>query len=158
VSGPVVTFDFATWTGVFPEFAACTEAQGQSWFNRASFLCTNDTSNPANATPGMLQDLLYLLTSHIGWLNAPRDGAGNPAATGQPASPIVGRIATASEGSVSVGAEVDDMGSAFPMAGWYLSTRYGTEYLAATACFRTALYAAHPTVVPGPPYTGRRFY
>src|SRR5580692_5928690 len=88
---PVVTFDFPTWIGLYPEFTAVGSTLGASYFLRASFLCGNEACNPANAVPGMLQSLLYLLTSHIAWLNAPRDANGNPAATGQSASPIVGR-------------------------------------------------------------------
>lgn len=148
---PVVTFDFATWSGLYPEFSACSPTQGQDWFNRASFLCGNEPSNPANRQPGMLQSLLYLLTSHIAWLNAPRDIKGNPAATGQPASPIVGRINTASEGSVSVGADMGDVTAGSPSQPWYMTTRYGAEYWAATAFVRTARYVAYPGF-------GRGFY
>ncbi len=151
---PVVTFDFATWTGIFPEFSACSSAQGQSWFNRASFLCGNEACNPANRQPGMLADLLYLLTSHIAWLNAPRDAKGNPAATGQPAPPIVGRIDQASEGSVSVHADMGDVNAGSPSQAWYMTTRYGTEYWAATAFVRQAVYVALPTIIPGPVYPG----
>jgi hypothetical protein len=151
---PFVTYSFADWTAIFPEFANCSTAQGQSWFNRASFLCANDACNPAACTPGMLADLLYLLTSHIGSLNAPRGPDGNPAATGTPASSIVGRINTATEGSVSVGADMGDANAGSPSQAWYMQTRYGAEYWAATAGFRTARYVAQPTVVAGPVYPG----
>lgn len=151
---PFVTYSFTDWTTAFSEFANCTAPQGQGWFNRASYICENSPRNPAACTPGFLADLLYLLTSHIAWLNAPRDAQGNPAATGVPASPIVGRINTATEGSVSVGADMGEANAAFPTASWYLSTKYGAEYLSATAGFRTARYVAEPTIVPGPVYPG----
>jgi hypothetical protein len=157
VSTPVVTFDNPTWIAMFPEFSAVGATLGLSYFNRASLLCANDASNPANANPGMLQTLLYLLTSHIAWLNAPRDANGVPAATGQSASPIVGRINTASEGSVSVGADMGDASAGSPSQPWYMQTKYGAEYWAATATFRTAIYAANPTCVPGPFYPGFPF-
>lgn len=151
---PVVTFNFQTFVAIFPEFANVNQTAAASWFNRASFLCGNEACNPANRQPGMLQDLLYLLTAHIGWLNAPRDASGNPAATGQPASPIVGRINTASEGSVSVGADMGDATAGSPSQPWYEQTKYGAEYWAATAFVRTARYSAMPTIIPGPVYPG----
>lgn len=151
---PPVTFSFADWTAIFPEFAGTNPTAAQNWFNRATFLCGNEACNPANRQPGMLQDLLYLLTAHIAWLNAPRDASGNPAATGAPASPIVGRINTATEGSVSVGADMGDADAGSPSQAWYLTTRYGAEYWYATAFVRTARYAALPTIVPGPVYPG----
>jgi hypothetical protein len=149
---PFVTYSFMDWTGAFGEFSNCSPAQGQGWFNRASILFDNSACNPAACTPGMLSTLLYLLTSHIAWLNAPRDANGNPAATGAPSSPIVGRIDQASEGSVSVHADMGDADAAFPTASWYLSTKYGAEFVAATAGFRTAIAVSQPTFVPGPVY------
>lgn len=151
---PVVTFDNAEWIAGFPEFTNVGAPLGQRYFNRASFLCGNEACNPANRQPGMLADLLYLLTSHIAWLNAPRDAQGNPAATGSPASPIVGRISQATEGSVSVSTDMGDATAGSPSQAWYLTTRYGAEYWYATAFVRTARYVAQPTVVVGPVYPG----
>lgn len=152
----VVTFSHAIWIGLYPEFAACSEQQGQNWFNRASFLCGNEACNPTNGVAGMLESLLYLLTSHIAWLNAPRGANGQPAATGKPASPIVGRIDQATQGSVSVHADMGDSTAGSPSQPWYMQTTYGAEYWAATAGVRTARYVALPTVVAGPanPYFG----
>ena len=151
---PPVVFDYPTWVGQFPEFANCSSPQGQGWFNRATLLCADWPTNPANCPPAMLQTLLYLLTSHIGWLNAPRDLNGNPAATGLPASPIVGRINTASQGSVSVGADMGDANAGSPSQAWYEQSKYGSEYWAATAGFRTARYIGPPRRFFGQVYTG----
>ena len=137
---PVVTFDNGYWGTNFPLFANVGQTLGQSYFNRASFLCANDGWNPVNCTPGALQNLLYLLTCHIAWLNAPRDANGNPAATGSPASPIVGRIDQATEGSVSVHADMGDATAGSPSQPWYMQTTWGAEYWAATAGVRTARY------------------
>lgn len=145
---PPVTFDFATWSGQFAEFAACTQAQGQGWFDRASLICANQLCNPANWPTATLQTLLYLLTSHIAWLNAPRDANGNPAATGAPPPPVVGRINSFSEGSASGGADMGDANVGSPSQAWYMQTKYGAEFWASTASFRTAQY------VPGPRFFG----
>lgn len=155
---PVVTFDFKTWIGQFAEFGACTPPQGQGWFNRATAICDNSACNPLfglDGTGQILSTALYLLTSHIAWLNAPRDGSGNPAATGQPASPIVGRINSAGEGSVNVGADMGDATAGSPSQPWYMQTKYGAEYWAILAPTRTAVYSARPTIVAQPWYIGR---
>lgn len=155
---PAVTFVFADWIAQFGEFSAVNPVAAQAWFNRATNFCSNDTCNPAfvnDPTGATLTGLLYLLTSHIAWLNAPRDANGNPAATGAPASPIVGRIDQASEGSVSVHADMGDVNAGSPSQAWYMTTRYGSEFWYATAGIRTAFYVAQPTIVPGPPYFGR---
>jgi hypothetical protein len=153
---PPVTFVFADWAAAFPLFANCDPTMAQSWFNRATFLCGNLPSNPTNCVPGMVQNLLYLLTAHIAFLNAPRDGSGNPAATGTPAPPIVGRINSASEGSVSVGADMGDVNAGGPSQAWYMQTTWGSEFWAATAAVRTFQYVPAPRFGPGLLYTGRR--
>ena len=61
---------------------------------------------------------------------------------------IVGRISTATEGSVSVAAEFGGNGG--PTQDWYTGTRYGAQYWVATAQFRTALYIPAPGGVCGP--------
>lgn len=55
-----------------------------------------------------------------------------------PAPGIIGRINTASEGSVSVGAEYGGDGG--PNQDWYTSSKYGALYWLQTRGFRTALY------------------
>lgn len=162
-----VTFNLAKWIGMYPEFAAITEPMGQGYFNRAMFLCADTVFNPAAYVCGspnnMQETLLYLLTSHIAWLNAPRDGSGAPAAVGMP-TPLVGRISSATEGSVSVSADMGDANSGSPSQAWYEQTRYGAEYWAMTVGMRSARYVAGPSSMPygagGYPYAlpGRRGY
>lgn len=145
---PVITFDFATWVAGYPEFSACSSAQGQAWFNRADLYFANEACNPALvAGESRFAEYIYMLTSHIAWLSAPRDASGNPAAAGSAPSPIVGRIASASEGSVSVSAEWNGSGS--PSEAWFLQTKYGAAFWQATAQYRTARYMAQPTIVAG---------
>lgn len=159
MTSPVVTFNFDTWIAQAPEFTPVGPTLGQNYFIRATFLCANDTCNPAyglDNTGAGLGVLLYLLTSHIAWLNAPRDANGNPAATGSPASPIVGRIDQASEGSVSVHADMGDADAGSPSQAWYMQTKYGAEYWAMTAGVRTARYVATGVAGPlDPPFFGR---
>lgn len=151
-----VTYSYADWIAAFPEFAGCSAPQGQAYFNRAATIFANSTLNPAYCAQGAagFKTVFYMLTSHIAWLNAPRDANGNPAATGQPASPIVGRINTASEGSVSVGADMGDANAGSPSQAWYMQTRYGAEFWAATAGQRTANYLANPIAMPETAFPG----
>lgn len=158
MSSPVVTFDFAYWTAGYSVFANLTQAQGQFYFDQAGLYCANTAQNPAYAIGAdYLKQLLYMVTSHIAWLNAPRDANGNPAATGSPPSTLVGRIGSATEGSVSVSAEWKGSGS--PSMEWWLQTQYGAAYWQATAQWRNFRYAARPTTAalcaPFPLYPSR---
>lgn len=148
----VVIYDYATWIALYPEFTLCSSAQGQAWFNRSTLYFWNNVCNPVwgalSNDYAIFEQLVYMVTSHIAWLSAARDAAGNPSASGTtPASSIVGRINSASEGSVSVGSEWKDSGS--PSEAWFIQTKYGAEFWAATAQFRTMQYVANPVMVGG---------
>lgn len=142
---PVVTFDFAQFTTWFPEFSCLTLPQGQAYFDMAGLYCANSQQNPLFCF-GILPQVLMLVTAHVAWLLAPRDDNGNPSAQGTPAPPIVGRINSASQGSVSVGATLDgEMGS--PSQQFFMQSRYGMLSWQAMAVGRTARYVANPTTV-----------
>lgn len=142
-----VTFSFATFTAMFPEFAGLSSAQAEGYFNRSVLLCSNSESNPAFAS-GNLPSLLYLLTAHVAWLNAPRDAAGNPSSSGSAPPAMSGAITSASEGSVSVSFNPGDVNAGGPGQPWYMQSRYGAEYWAATAPYRTARPVLQPTLIP----------
>src|SRR5262249_37816262 len=57
----------------------------------------------------------------------------------------VGRVASATEGSVSVTLEMPNQPAA---AAWYLQTPYGASFWAATALYRTARYVPGPAMRP----------
>lgn len=163
ITNPPVVFVYSDFVGQttgspvsFPEFVNCTAIQCQNWFNIAAVICSNETCNPAFAD-GVLQQLLYTLTAHLGRLYAPRDAQGNPAATGAPASPIVGRINSGNEGSVSFGADMGDANAGSPSQAWYMQTQYGATYWAMTAKYRTFRYGRGPrrNFQPIYPFRGR---
>lgn len=158
---PPVTFDPTAFVAAYPQFANCSTAQLDNWFAGATFICANQASNPANGCAGQLAYLLNLLTAHIGTLTAPKDASGNPTSGISPAPPIasqaaplVGRINTASEGSVSVGADMGEANAGSPSQAWYMQTEWGATYWALTAQFRTARYVALRPILPGPFYPG----
>lgn len=150
--GAIATFDPATFKAEFPEFAALSDPQLNGIFTRATLIFANDGSGPV-ADAGQQLALLNLLTAHIAWMNAARDAAGNPASTGTAPTATAGRIASASEGSVSLSFDVGSESSS-PSQAWYLQTRYGFEFWTATAQYRTARYVARPTRVGQPIFAG----
>jgi hypothetical protein len=148
---PPVTFDFDTFTTLFPAFACLSEAQGTAYFNMATLYCPNVPQNPFNCT-GVLAQLLYLLTAHVAWLLSPKDASGNPSVGGSSNSAgLVGRISNASEGSVTVATEFDALAGG-PSEQFFAQTQYGVMFWQATASIRTARYVARPTIVPGVVY------
>lgn len=136
--GFVTTFDLAGWQALYPVFAKVTLAPASGYFGLAGIYWRNDGTSLAR-TQGLQDQLMYLLTSHIAWLSSMRDAAGLPDSAGtQPPSSIVGRISSATEGSVTVQSEND-----YPpgSAQWFQQTTYGAMFWQATAAFRTARYA-----------------
>ena len=149
---PPVTFNFQTFTAIFPEFSCLTAPQADGYFMLAQLYCPNVPQNPFNCS-GVLAQLLYLLTAHIAWLLSPKDGAGNPTAPGQgtPPPPLVGRISQATQGSVNVSLELDGTAGG-PSEQFFSQTQYGLMFWQATASIRAARYVANPTIVPGTVY------
>lgn len=145
-SNPPVVFSDETWVGTYPEFSPLTPQQGQAYFNRSCLQFANSRDNPAFSPCGneLMENLFYLLTSHIAWLYCPKDANGNPSATGT-LNRLVGRVSGATEGSVNVQLAYENSGS--PNEAYYAQTPYGLEFWNATANFRTARYLARPTVV-----------
>lgn len=126
--GGVVVFDPATFKLRFPEFSRMTDALATTYFDEATLFMSNTGCSPVRNL-GQRSALLNLMTAHLAAL-----GFG---VNGNPPSGIVGRINTASEGTVSVGAE---MGPASASSAWYMQTQYGATFWQATAQYRTAHY------------------
>lgn len=147
---PPVTFDNPTFLGLFPEFQPLGATLNGAYFLRATgSIIANATTNPA-FNDGNLPYLIYLATAHVAWLNCPKDANGLPtgSSNAQPASQIVGRISSASQGSVSVQTEwpANDPSA---QEKYLMQTKYGVELWSALAPYRTAHYAARPTRVAG---------
>jgi hypothetical protein len=130
--GAIVAFSYPTWIARYPEFASVPENLADLYFAEATLYHANDGSGPVQDAG---QQLLFLnmLTAQVAQLNATVGGVAS--------SPIVGRINSATEGTVSVGAEMPNMPTA---SAWYQQTKYGLAYWAATARYRTARYIRGP--------------
>ncbi len=132
--GAIATFDFAAWQRRYPEFGAVNEPQAQDFFTEATLYLRNDGTGPVR-DPAQQLMLLNMLVAHIAALSTAN-------ADGSASGGIVGRIASATEGSVSVtAAEMPAEGS---LAAWFQMTPYGLSFWSATAPLRMARY------IPGP--------
>lgn len=126
--GAIVAFNYQSFAARYPQFAAIPEATIQACWEEATIYHSNNGSGPV-ATTTSQQALLNMVTAHICFLSF---GENN-----QPASPIVGHINSASEGSVSVSADNE-----YPpgSAQWWQQSKYGSQYWLATAQYRTMQY------------------
>lgn len=133
--GITVPFVYADWLAIYPEFTSpggaipVTQPQAENYFAQASLLHANDGSGPV-CVAAQQTGLIYAVTAHLAALFAAPQGQSGP-------STLVGRINSASEGSVSVGVQND-----YPpgTAQYWQQTRYGAFYWEATKTFRTARY------------------
>lgn len=136
-----IEFCYADWIAAFPVFESVNATQASMYFSFATLYFAN-CGWPASLKQA--PQLLNLLTAHLAWLWSPRDVNGNPSSSGMTPPPaIVGRISSATEGSVTVQTEYDTNAGS-PSAQWYNQTPYGAAYWAATAQFRSARYVRSP--------------
>lgn len=125
----VVVFDNAEFVALYPEFATVANVALVMNFGLASLIVDNSCCSvvsDANVRMG----LLYLLTAH---LTALAQGV-----AGQAPSGIVGRVADATEGSVSVSAEYASEVS--QSMAYFVQTRYGALFWQLTLPYRTMTY------------------
>jgi uncharacterized protein DUF4054 len=120
----VVSFNPAAFVARYPEFVAVAVDTLSAYFAEATLYLNNTVTSPVQDL-GMRAILLNMLTAHIAALNA---------------SPLVGRIDSATEGSVTVHAAYATAVSG-SMA-WYTQTKYGAAYWSATKPYRKFTYRA----------------
>lgn len=133
----VVQFDSALFLGRYPEFAALNTSNPQALlacFAEAALYLDNSANSRVQQVE-QRQPLLYMLTAHIAALYFPVNTA--------TASTAVGRVSSATEGSVTVQL---DMGQVTFNAAWFLQTKYGASFWQASARWRQM------QVVPGRSY------
>lgn len=126
----VVKFDIDEFKEMYP--IEISNAQLNMCFLKAE-LRLNNTESSLVCDLGERKILLYLLTAHLGVIQD-RINKGNDS---------VGRVSSASEGSVSVSLEFPT-GSSL-LAAWFAQTPYGAEYWMLTSKYRSMIY------MPGTP-------
>lgn len=130
--GVVVQFSYVNFVAQFPALAYLTSSQVQTQWNLATNYVRNDGGGPV-ISASVQSNLINLAAAHLCQLFM-------PPATGGSASTLVGRINSASEGSVSVGAEMNSPQA----AAWWITTVYGAAFWEASKQYRTMRY------LPGP--------
>lgn len=129
----VVTFDYAAWSAAYPELASSvTEAAAQARFDMATAILDNSAFSTEPDVTKRTR-LLYLLTAHIAFLFLPQSQGGRGADS-------VGRLASATRGSVSVSF---DAGSTAANQSWFAQTQYGLMFWQAT------IYLRQMRILPG---------
>ncbi len=140
--GVVVQFDYNAWVLRYPEFASVAQPLATLYFDEATIYHRNDGGGPVEDTT-VQSTLLNMLTAHI----AARYATSN----NKPASPLVGRINNATEGSVTV---ATDLTVPAGTAQWFAQSKYGLDYWAASAPYRTMRYLRGPRRNFGPIFPG----
>lgn len=134
-AGPI-TFSYALWIARYPEFAYVDPDVAQLYFGEACLYVDNTGQGPIN-DPATLTVVLNMATAHIAALYSAKQGDQYNSSGSENASPLVGRISSASEGSVSVSTDYGDQG---PTAAWWTQTKYGASVYQALMPFRMARY------------------
>lgn len=130
--GVHVEFDYAVWIARYPEFADVNEATATAYFAEASIY--HDNSGVGEPSDPVIQLLLMnMMTAHVAALYSGPGGV---------LSPFIGRVSSATEGSVSISSE--GFAGIVGSQQWLLQSRYGSSYWFATTPYRTFRY------VPGP--------
>lgn len=145
MSTPAV-FDYAVWAQQFPKLAGVIDQTvGQMYFNLACGVVDNTDCSPIdNDAPTYSRtQILYLIVSHLVTLF---NGDGSKDANGNPVGPsgLVGRIESATEGTVSVSTG-QLVGNLPASANFYTQSQYGLLAWTLLGVYRMARY------IPGPP-------
>lgn len=127
----VAVFDYAAWVARYPEFGAVSEQRAALFFAEAGLYLDNTDASPVQDV-AMRLVLLNMVTAHIAALSGALNADGKP-------SGLVGRVSSASEGSVSVSTE---LGLVPGSAVWFQQTSYGLSFWQATKGYRSAVYVA----------------
>lgn len=138
--GVVAVFDYPTWALTFPQFSNLSSVQVSDFILPiAQGYVRNDGGGPVSNVQQQ-SVLLNLMVAHVAQLLF--------GSTTQPLSPLVGRITDATQGSVSVSADMPEE----PGAAWFQQTTYGAMFWQLSLPYRTFRYIprCRPAVNPWP--------
>lgn len=133
--GAIATFVYADFIVSYPAFAtAPPKITLQAFFDIAGELYLRNDGTGRVRSVGAQTALLYMLTAHLAQLSFGADG--------ESPSGLVGRIASATQGSVTVSTDYP----ATPNSAWFVQTPYGANFWQATAAYRSvAAYRRGPS-------------
>ena len=121
----VVVFDPVEFRALYPTIQA-TDDQLEMYFEMAETFLDNTKCSVVKDL-GARKRLLYLLVAHIATLTGQAEKGNN----------VVGRVSSATEGTVSIGLDYGTMGN---NERWYLQTPWGAMYWQLTKKYRSAVY------------------
>jgi hypothetical protein len=132
------TFDYGSWVARYPEFSTVQQATAQQYFNEATLYWRNDGTSP---NPSAISQQLYLnmLTAHIAALYTQSQGDPSPGSPKDSNSPV-GRISSATEGSVTAQVELNMAPTTSGLQAWLSQTKYGLSFRAATRAYWGTMY------------------
>lgn len=133
-----VSFNYTSWVARYPEFKSILQETAQEYFNEATLYWRNDGTSLASTT-AIQSTLLNMMTAHIAALNSQSQGDPSPGKS-KDANSQVGRVATATIGSVTVTTELAKAPGTGGTEAWLAQTRYGLAFWSATAAYRTSRY------------------
>lgn len=128
----VVVFDAANFKIRYPEFSEVADLVLSARFDEATLYLSNTDVSPVQDITRRTV-LLYLLTAHIATISGVLNADGKPGP--------VGRVSSATEGSVSIDLEFNAPGT----AAWFMQTQYGASFWQATSSLRGFRYISQPT-------------
>ena len=129
----VVVFDIPEFRALYPSIVA-TDAQLRMFFSIAEGFLDNTECSIVKDVEAR-KTMLYLLVAHLATLNQQTE-SGNA---------VVGRVASATEGSVSISLDYGTLGN---NERWYLQTPYGATYWQITKKYRSFLYRLGKSPMP----------
>ena len=129
----VVEFNVNKFRSLYPNLKATDDQL--NWYFVESTMLLNNTSKSCVKSLAEREVLLFLLVAHFAVLQQRVEGDNE----------VVGRISSASQGSVSV---TLDNGQTTLSDKWYQQTPYGSKYWALTAKYRSFLYVATNIAMP----------
>ena len=130
-----VVFNVATFRARYPEFSAVADATLSALFDEACLYLDNSDASPVSEARRL--PLLNMLTAHIAFIGGMLNADGQP----KP----VGRVSSATEGSVSVSFE-----GVAPTPGtgaWFQQSQYGAAFWQATSSLRCFHYVPDPLII-----------
>jgi hypothetical protein len=127
-----VVFDATTFKARYPEFVNVDNGLLSLFFDEATLYLSNADNSPVqNLTRRAM--LLNMLVAHITVINGKMNANGAPGP--------VGRISSATEGSVSISTEFHLPGT----HAWFTQSQYGAAFWQATVSLRSFRYISCPT-------------
>lgn len=147
VPEPAGIFSYSAWARRYPELATSVDITLATELAAEASVIFNVTDSSPVRDEAQRRVILNMIVAHLASIG----GAGQAGG----ASGLVGRVTSATEGSVSVDV---DAGPSSAGSAWWLQTPYGFAYWQATAGYRTMFYV--PGRVPNmEPYgmNGRTF-